>query len=136
MHGVSAEEYDRVHIHRNHAFSILAAHALHDASGRFVLVRDPHSHSEYREDAVTESILKQLRLVNPARRSTGAFWMSWRKFLRYFSSITISTYNSDLFDIREQSKFTRSSTEYIRAYYLRVPKSVECYNIDPYLLSN
>ena len=121
--GVSSDEYARVHIHKNHAFSILAAHALGGASSaRFVLVRDPHSHSEYQEDAVTESVLKRLRSVNPAKRSTGAFWISWPQFLRYFSSITISTYNSDHFDLREQYKFTRSSTENVMAYYFHVPK--------------
>ncbi|CAF3762324.1 unnamed protein product [Rotaria sordida] len=119
---VSSEEYARVHIHKNHAFSILSAYELGDATKRFVLVRDPHSHSNYREEAVTESILKRLRLVNPADSSMGAFWISWRRFLRYFSSITISTYNSDDFDIREQCKFTRSSTEYVMTYYLHVPK--------------
>ncbi|CAF3070054.1 unnamed protein product [Rotaria sp. Silwood2] len=119
---VSSEEYARVHIHKNHAFSILSVHELGDTKGRFVLVRDPHSHSNYREEAVTESVLKRLRLVNPADRSTGAFWISWIRFLRYFSSITISTYNSNDFDIREQCKFTRSSTEYVMTYYLHVPK--------------
>ncbi|CAF1530269.1 unnamed protein product [Rotaria sp. Silwood1] len=121
--GVSSEEYARVHIHKNHAFSILSAHEFGGSTARFVLVRDPHSHSNYREDTVTESVLKQLRLVNPADHSTGAFWISWPRFLRYFSSITISTYNSDDFDIREQCKFTRSSTEYVMTYYLHVPKS-------------
>jgi hypothetical protein len=120
--GVSSEEYARVHINKDHAFSILTAHALGGASARFVLVRDPHSHSNYREEAVTDSVLKQLRLVNHANRSTGAFWISWPRFLRYFSSITISTYNSDHFDIREQYKFTRSSTEFVMAYYFHVPK--------------
>ncbi|CAF1101217.1 unnamed protein product [Rotaria sordida] len=119
---VSSEEYARVHIHKNHAFSILSACELGDATKRFVLVRDPHSHSNYREEAVTESILKRLRSVNPADSSVGAFWMSWLRFLRYFSSIIISTYNSDDFDIREQCKFTRSSTEHVMTYYLHVPK--------------
>ena len=71
---MSSEEYARVHINKDHAFSILATHALGGASSaRFVLVRDPHSHSNYREAAMTDSILKRLRLVNPADRSTGAF---------------------------------------------------------------
>ncbi|CAF3941195.1 unnamed protein product [Rotaria sordida] len=121
--GVSSKEYARVHIHNNHAFSILAVHALGSKSSRFVLVRDPHSHSNYREESVTESVLKQLRLVNPARRSTGAFWISWPRFLHYFSSLVISTYNGDLFDIREQCKFTRSSTENVTTYHFHVPKT-------------
>ncbi|CAF4873840.1 unnamed protein product [Rotaria sp. Silwood1] len=121
--GVNSEEYARVHIHNNHAFSVLAAHALNNESSRFVLVRDPHSYSNYRESSVTENVLKQLRLVNSANRSTGAFWISWPRFLRYFSSLTISTYNSDHFDIREQFKFTRSSTQPIMTYHFHVPKT-------------
>ncbi|CAF3765660.1 unnamed protein product [Rotaria socialis] len=120
---VSSEEYAHVHIHKDHAFSLLAANALRDASWRFVLVRDPHSHSTYREELVTESILKQLRAVNPEKRSTGAFWISWPRFLRYFSSITISHYNSDHYDIREVGKFTRSSTQQVTIYNLHVPES-------------
>lgn len=120
--GVSSEEYDRVSIRKDHAFSILAATALSEGSDRFVLVRDPHSYSNYREKSLTNVYLKQLQLVNPARRSTGAFWISWRRFLRYFSSITISNYNSDYYDIRKQYEFTQSSTENIMAYYIRVPK--------------
>ncbi|CAF4269699.1 unnamed protein product [Rotaria sp. Silwood2] len=120
--GVSSEEYARVRIHNNHAFSVLAAHAFDSQSLRFVLVRDPHSHSNYREGLLTENILKQLRLINPANHSTGAFWISWPRFLRYFSSLTISTYNSDYFDIREQSKFTRSSIHYVTSYHFHLPK--------------
>ncbi|CAF4015899.1 unnamed protein product [Rotaria sordida] len=121
--GVSSEEYARVHIHNNHAFSVLTAHALGNESLRFVLVRDPHSYSNYREESITESIRKQLRLINPADHATGAFWISWPRFLHYFSSITISTYNSDYFDIREQSKFTRSSIQPIMTYHFHVPKT-------------
>ncbi|CAF2875222.1 unnamed protein product [Rotaria sp. Silwood2] len=71
--GVSSEEYARVRIHNNHAFSVLAAHALSNGLSRFVLLRKPHSYSNYREESVTESVLRQLRSVNPAHRSTGAF---------------------------------------------------------------
>ncbi|CAF1267771.1 unnamed protein product [Rotaria magnacalcarata] len=120
--GVSSDEYARVHIHKDHAFSVLAAHGLDNASARFVLVRDPHSHSNYREDDVTDSVLKRLRVINHAGRSTGAFWISWTRFLRYFSSIAISTYNKDDFDIREQCKFTRSSTEYVMTYYFHLSR--------------
>lgn len=119
---VSREEYNHVHIHGNHAFSLLAAYAFPNSSSRYVLVRDPHSRSYYTEDSITESVLKQLRLINPAHRSTGAFWISWSRFLRYFSSITISNYNSAHFDIRESGKFTRSSTEDLTSYHLHVPQ--------------
>jgi hypothetical protein len=120
--GVSAEEYASVHINRNHAFSLLAATTLNTEPFRFVLVRDPHSHSRYAEDSVTGSVLQQLCAFKPTDRSTGAFWISWPRFLRYFSSITISTYNSDHFDIRERGKFTRSSTDYVTSYRFHVPK--------------
>ncbi len=118
---MSAEEYASVHINRNHAFSLLAATTLNTEPFRFVLVRDPHSHSRYAEDSITGNILKQLRAFKPADRSTGAFWISWPQFLRYFSSITISTYNSDHFDIRERGKFTRSSTDHVTSYRFHLP---------------
>lgn len=124
--GISREEYARVKIRGHHAFSILAVHKLsaHDVVGdsrQFVLVRDPHSHSHYREESITDSIIGKLRAINAARRSTGAFWISWPKFLNYFSSITISTYDPNHFDIREQGTFTRSPTERVASYRLDVP---------------
>jgi hypothetical protein len=119
---VSSEEYAHVHIHGNHAFSVLAAHILDHGSHRFVLVRDPHSRSRYTEELVTENVLKQLRLINPTQRSTGAFWISWPRFLRYFSAITISTYNSSHFDIRQHAKFTRSATQRVTTYMFHVPQ--------------
>ncbi|CAF0982540.1 unnamed protein product [Adineta ricciae] len=120
--GISRDEYARVHIHGNHAFSILAAHTLANSSSRFVLVRDPHSRSEYREDEVTEAVLKQLRAINPAQRSTGAFWISWSRFLRYFSSITISTYKSSDFDVREAGRFTQSPRDKVLSYRFHIPQ--------------
>lgn len=124
--GISSEEYASVRINSNHAFSILAAHSLGNASSRFVLVRDPHARSNYTETSITESILKQLREVNPTHRSTGAFWISWPRFLRYFSSMTISTYRSEYFDVRELGQFTTSSTQWIMSYRLYIPKYVYC----------
>jgi hypothetical protein len=117
---ITKEEYASVHIHKNHAFSILAAHALTDGSGRFVLVRDPHSHSQYREASVTKDVIEQLRRVNPAHRASGAFWISWKAFLRYFSSLTISTYNSDHFDMRQRGEFTRSPTQCVTTYQFQL----------------
>ncbi|CAF0780594.1 unnamed protein product [Adineta steineri] len=120
---VSRDEYARVNIRGNHAFSLLAAHALVNDTSRFVLIRDPHSRSRYTEDLITEPILEQLRLVNPTHRSTGAFWISWPRFLHYFSSITISCYNSNHFDIRQQGQFTESATQPISAYCFHVPET-------------
>ena len=121
---VSVAEYNSVHIHANHAFSLLAAHTLSTSPHRFVLVRDPHSHSRYSEDAITGAILKQLHAFKPSDRSTGAFWISWRRFLRYYSSITISTYKSEHFDLREQGRFSRSATDNVTSYRIHVPELV------------
>ena len=71
-----------------------------DCFSRFVLVRDPHARSNYTDEFITSTVLDQLRLVNDTSRSSGAFWISWSKFLRFFTSITISTYNEDYYDIR------------------------------------
>lgn len=119
---VSPREYDSVHIHRNHAFSLLTAHTLRLPPHRFVLVRDPHSHSRYSEDAITGEVWKQLKAFKPSDRSTGAFWISWDRFRRYFSSITISTYNSDYSELREQGRFNRSATDNVTSYRIHVPQ--------------
>jgi hypothetical protein len=117
---VTPIEYSNVHIPNNHAFSILAAHAFSDSFSRFVLVRDPHARSNYTDEYVTSSVLDRLRLVNDTPRSSGAFWISWSKFLRYFSSIIISTYNEDHFDIRHEGQFTRSSTQHVPTYRFHI----------------
>lgn len=120
--GITAEEYTRVHIHGNHAYSLLAVATLSTDPHRFVLVRDPHSHSKYSEDSITPKILEELNKEKSAKRSTGSFWISWSMFIRYFSSVTISTYKSDYFDIRECGKFTRSATDPVTSYRIHVPK--------------
>ncbi|CAF4551610.1 unnamed protein product [Rotaria sp. Silwood2] len=120
---VSAEEYSLVGIQNNHAFSILAAYTFSDCSSRFVLVRDPHAHSNYTDKYVTSTILDRLRLINDTPRSSGAFWISWSIFLRYFSTITISTYNEDHFDIRHEGKFTCSSTQHIPSYRFHISET-------------
>jgi hypothetical protein len=122
---VTAKEYSEVRIHNDHAFSILAVHALPScSSSRFVLVRDPHARSNYTDKYVTPTVLEQLRLVNDTSRCSGAFWISWSLFLRFFASITISTYNEDHFDIRHKGQFTRSSTQYVPTYRFRVSELV------------
>ncbi|CAF4931148.1 unnamed protein product, partial [Rotaria sp. Silwood1] len=118
--GVSESEYSLVGIHNNHAFSILAAYTISDCSSHFVLVRDPHAHSNYTDEYVTSTILDRLRLINDTPRSSGAFWISWPIFLRYFSTITISTYNEKYFDIRYEGKFTRSSTQYVPSHRFHI----------------
>ena len=111
-------DYERIQISPDHAFSILAAHVESQRTQRFILIRDPHSHSRYTENALNPNILKELRAVHPDGRSTGAFWIVWPKFLRYFSSITISKYQSDLYDLRQPAKFTATPNELLTAFYL------------------
>lgn len=103
----------------------MAAHTLLEDSSRFVLVRDPHSRSNYTEKTITSTILAELRKINNTPRSSGAFWISWSLFLRYFTSITISNYNENHFELRYQGKFTRSSTEHLPTYSFHVPESVD-----------
>jgi hypothetical protein len=124
---VTKEEYSQVRIHSNHAFSILAAHVLINCSTRFVLVRDPHARSNYTEEHVTPVVLAELRLINDTPRSSGAFWISWSTFLRFFSSITISNYNENHFDVRHEGQFTRSSTEETPTYRFRLTEFVLFY---------
>jgi hypothetical protein len=119
---LSEDDYARVRINSNHAFSILSACVPSSDSLRFVCVRDPHARSTYTDEFITPEVLQQLRTIYPARRSSGAFWISWPIFLRYFCSLTISSYVSDHFDVREQGKFTRSSTEPIPTFYFDVSK--------------
>ncbi|CAF3665498.1 unnamed protein product [Rotaria sp. Silwood1] len=124
-HDVSKDMYDQIRINSNHAFSILATHATDKDSVRFVLVRDPHACSCYRDEYITPKVLTQLRTINNAHRSTGAFWIEWTKFLRFFSKLTISTYVNNYFDIREQAKFTRLPTDPITVFYFHVPHQRE-----------
>lgn len=124
---ITEAEYAQVHISSNHAFSILAAHTLPTCSSRFVLVRDPHAHSNYTDPHVTPAVLDQLRLIHDASRSSGAFWISWPIFLRFFASITISTYNEDHFDVRYEGKFTSSGTQDAPAYYFSLTEFVSLF---------
>jgi hypothetical protein len=121
---VSNDEYERIRINPNHAFSVLAAHALDNDSARFVLMRDPHARSCYKDAHVTPDVLARLRTVHNAHRSTGAFWIEWTKFLRFVSKLTISTYVADHFDVRQQAKFTRSPTDPVSVFYFHVPQYV------------
>ncbi|CAF1171562.1 unnamed protein product [Rotaria sp. Silwood1] len=120
---VNEEEYERVHINRNHAFSILAAYFLSEISMQFVLVRDPHARVDYKEDIITSSILTQLNSMISFHLPSGAFWISWPVFLQFFESITISSYASDYYDIREVAKFTQSSIEPIPTFHFHVSKT-------------
>lgn len=119
---VSQEEYARQRVHGNHAFSVLAAHAVNRISMRFVLVRDPHARSNYIDELLTPSILARMNSSFPHSQSSGAFWISWPKFLRLFNSITISTYASDYYDVREVARFTRSSTQAVPTFHFHVPR--------------
>ena len=121
---ITHEEYSQVHIQNDHAFSILAVHMLSETNDRFVLVRDPHARSNYTDTHVTPTVLAQLRSINDTPRSSGAFWISWPRFLRYFSSLTISNYNKDNYDIRHEGQFTRSSTQSVSTYEFHLSQLV------------
>ena len=119
---VSAEEYARNNIPNNHAFSVLAACSLSYIAMQFVLIRDPHARSNYQDELVTSSILNKLNTIHRNSQSSGAFWISWPKFLRFFNSITISSYASDYYDVREVNRFTRSSSQLIPTFQFHLPK--------------
>lgn len=127
-HDVSEKEYSAVHIHNNHAFSILAVHTFPGNLSRFVLVRDPHARADYTDKYITPTILNRLQLVNDATRSTGAFWISWSVFLRYFSAITISSYNENHVDERREGQFTRSPTQHVPTYRFYIAELVEVFS--------
>jgi hypothetical protein len=86
----------------------------------FVLIRDPHARSNYHDELMTSTIRNQLNSMNQNSQSSGAFWISWPKFLRFFNSITISSYASDYYDIREVNRFTRSSTQLIPTFHFHL----------------
>lgn len=119
---MTADLYERVKINGNHAFSILAVHALGPIGSRFVLVRDPHARTNYRDDRVTNDVLTILRKIHPARRETGAFWIEWKTFLRYFARINISCDVNHAHEIRIPARFTRSATEMIPVLYFDLPQ--------------
>jgi hypothetical protein len=121
---VSKVEYDQQRIHGNHAFSVLGACSISVIAMNFVLVRDPHARSNYVDELLTPSIHAELNSYWPLGRSSGAFWISWPKFLRFFGSITISTYASDYHDLRETASFPRSSTDPIPTFHFYIDKYV------------
>jgi hypothetical protein len=119
---MSTKEHARNNIPNNHAFSVLAACSVPSISMQFVLIRDPHASSNYQEELMTPMIRNKLNSMNPNSQSSGAFWISWPKFLRFFNSITISSYASDYYDIREVNRFTRSSTQLIPTFHFHLSK--------------
>jgi hypothetical protein len=119
---ISIEEYAQNNIPNNHAFSVLAADSISNISMQFVLIRDPHARSNYHDELITPFIQRQLNTIDRNSQSSGAFWISWPKFLRFFNSITISSYASDYYDVREVNRFTRSSTQSIPTFQFHLPK--------------
>ncbi|CAF1204736.1 unnamed protein product [Rotaria sordida] len=116
-------EYERVGLNPNHAFTVLVTKALPIGDGRFLLVRDPHGTTAYSEASITPFIRTHLRSIHDEMsNSSGIFWITWLSFLHYFDSITISTYVSKHFDIREEAQFTRSPIEPVPVYYFTVSK--------------
>jgi hypothetical protein len=88
----------------------------------FVLIRDPHARSNYQDELMTSTIRNQLNSMHQNSQSSGAFWISWPKFLRFFNSITISSYSSDYYDIREVNRFTRTPTQLIPTFHFHLSK--------------
>lgn len=118
---VDEQEYELVGLNPNHAFTVLLAVALPVNDDRFLLLRDPHGTTKYSEDWLSPANRTYLRsMYHDAPNSTGVFWIAWLKFLHLFDSITISTYVSNHFDIREESQFTRSAVDPVNAYYFTV----------------
>ncbi|CAF1341645.1 unnamed protein product, partial [Didymodactylos carnosus] len=127
---VSDDEYTRVKIHGNHAFSLLKVHSLsHDK--RFVLVRDPHSCTNFEDKHVTRESLDSLQKVQRAERRSGSCWISWQMFLKYFSSITICRWRADMFDVRADGQFTLDASQPITVYQFHLP-AVSQINISLY----
>ncbi|CAF1185551.1 unnamed protein product [Didymodactylos carnosus] len=121
---ISNDEYTHIKIHGNHAFSILKVYSLsHDE--RFVLVRDPHSCTRYEDKYITRETLNLLQAFHRGERRSGSFWMSWRIFLKYFSTITICQWRSDLFDVRSDGQFTTDASQPINAYYFYIKTTTQ-----------
>ena len=119
---VSPGEYTRIRLHGNHAFSVLAAHPIPSISMQFVLVRDPHARSNYHDELLTADVTHMLNSNYGKHVSSGAFWISWPKFLRFFNSIIISSYASDYYDVREVARFSRSSSQSISTFHFHLPR--------------
>ncbi|CAF3477566.1 unnamed protein product [Rotaria socialis] len=121
---INEHEYALVGLNSNHAFTVLLAKSLDVGEGRFLLLRDPHGTTNFSEDSITPKIRKHLSSIRVEMPNfSGIFWITWSSFLRFFESITISTYVSNHFDIREQAQFTESPTELLPAYYFTLSKT-------------
>jgi hypothetical protein len=118
---VPAEEYDRVHLTKNHVFSVLASHTL-SSMERFLLIRNPHGSLGYTDDFISAEILEQLQCVKQAQTENGTFWMSWLAFQRFFATLTICAYRDDLFDVRFEGQFTRHAAQTLQSYYFHLER--------------
>ncbi len=116
---IPAVEYARVHLSGHHVYSVRRAHAL-SAAERFVLLRDPHGRSNYRDDRISAITLKTLLQTNKVEESAGSFWMSWMAFRRFFCTLTICSYHDDLLDVRLEGTFTPHAAHHVQAYYFHL----------------
>ena len=112
--------YHHVGLSPNHAFGVLTTTSLPVRNGRFLLVRDPHGVTHYSDESINSTDRHLLHKIHAEALKSGIFWISWENFLHYFDSVTISTYVSDHFDIREVARFTQSATDMVPTYYFTV----------------
>lgn len=118
---ISQTRYAAVHIHGNHVYSVRTANTL-PTGERFVMLRDPHARSQYRDDSISSKTLEILRKVYKDEESGGSFWISWEEFRRFFATLTICSYRDDLFDARLEGKFTPHAAHFVHAYYFHLDR--------------
>ncbi|CAF1097161.1 unnamed protein product [Adineta steineri] len=119
---VPDEEYTRIHLAKNHVFSVLAYY-VSSQTERFLFIRNPHGSSKYTDDSISTKIREELHSTKQAEAANGTFWMSWIAFQKYFGRLTICAYRDDLFDVRFEGEFTRHAAQTIQSYYFRLERS-------------
>ena len=112
--------YHRIGLTANHAFAVLTTTTLPMCNGRYLLVRDPHGVTRFSDDSIRSSDRDLLCQIQSEGLKSGTFWITWENFVHYFDSVTISTYVSEHFDIREVARFSQSPTEPVPTYYFTV----------------
>ena len=114
-------QYADAGLHRNHAYSVQAVHHLSEVD-RFVMLRDPHAKTKYKDNQIPAVTLGTLQKIYQDEISAGSFWISWLTFRRFFTTLTICSYRDDLFDARLEGKFTPHAAYFVQAYYFRLDR--------------